>query len=59
LILEASAGKRVYSGATIRPALRGARLKFKRGWGGLCSPMKQTILRSLHIYIIENKYVFS
>jgi hypothetical protein len=22
-----------YSGATIRPALRGAKVKFKRGWG--------------------------
>ncbi len=48
-----------YSGATIRPALRGAKVKFKGGGLVWLADEGQKALCSIHIYIVENKKVFS
>jgi hypothetical protein len=42
-------------GATIRPALRGAKVKFKGGGAGVLADEGRRSLHSLQIYIIENK----
>ncbi len=44
-----------YSGATIRPALRGAKVKLKGGGAGVLANEGRRSLHSLQTYIIENK----
>jgi hypothetical protein len=46
---------RPYSGATIWPALRGAKAKFKGSGAGALADEGRRLLRALHIYVFENK----
>ncbi len=42
-------------GATIWPALRGAKAKFKGGGAGALADEGRRLLRACHVYVFENK----
>jgi hypothetical protein len=44
-----------YSGATIWPALRAAKAKFKGGGADALADEGRRLLCALHIYVFENK----